>query len=725
MSNPEALSIAHLPTLPSPRPLHQLDYEPFRGQKSPIVIDNGSSTLRYGFAYDPARRGVGPRIYPDTSPNVISRFKDRKSNKPVLIFGDGVEFDSGARAQARTPWEGDVLLNFDALENALDYAFLRMGIDDADAVEHPVFMTERLCSPLHSRTLTSELMFELYGVPRLLYGIDSLMSFYQNNGPSTKSFCKADGLIVSFNTASTSVVPMLSGKGILSHCKRIPWGASHAADYLQRLVQLKYPTFPGRVTSPQITVDISKSLYAQHERVIQFPFAAPTENEKTEEELARGAERRRLQGKKLQEIAAQKRAEKLADMEEWLQHLTELLDRRETISGEEWKRALSAESYQNDAELENDVKKAEKEVNKRRKKDAADGDDQEEEEPSFPLLDTPDEELDEESLKEKRKQRMMKAGWEARVRVRREKEREREEKEAEERREADERERDLGGWADKLRREHEATMIRIKERTRRKAALSDRKSAVAQARMKSIASLAADDRVSKKRRKTGGEDMFGADDADWAIYRKINTAAASSDEEDDVARLETVESKLLAHDPTFSAEHTYAALAQKRSALMQAFRPQYDEGDPAGAARVHLSTERWRACETWFSPGIAGVDAAGLGEVIQNVLARFNEQEKGRLVKNVFLAGAPSEMPELMERVHNVMRPILPPEMELRVCRAEDGSLDPWRGMAHNALNSDLWKYAVTNEEYNEWGGERIRRWWGGNWNSSFVDDTV
>lgn len=82
-------------------------------------------------------------------------------------------------------------------------------------------------------------------------------------------------------------------------------------------------------------------------------------------------------------------------------------------------------------------------------------------------------------------------------------------------------------------------MTRIKERNRRKAALNDRKSAASQARMKSIANLAADDRVPKKRRKAGGgtckrhpgtrcahartraEDMFGADDADWAIYRKI------------------------------------------------------------------------------------------------------------------------------------------------------------------------------------------------------------
>lgn len=112
--------------------------------------------------------------------------------------------------------------------------------------------------------------------------------------------------------------------------------------------------------------------------------------------------------------------------------------------------------------------------------------------------------LDEESLKEKRKQRMMKAGWEARVRARKEKEREREEREAEEQREADERANDLSGWSERLRVEHESTMLRMKERARLRAALSDRKSAAAQNRMKNIASLAADDRVPKKRRKTGG-----------------------------------------------------------------------------------------------------------------------------------------------------------------------------------------------------------------------------
>lgn len=56
-------------------------------------------------------------------------------------------------------------------------------------------------------------------------------------------------------------------------------------------------------------------------------------------------------------------------------------------------------------------------------------------------------------------------------------------------------------------------MNKIKERSRRKLALADRKSAASQARMKSIANLAADDRVPKKRRKTGGGECSASDDA--------------------------------------------------------------------------------------------------------------------------------------------------------------------------------------------------------------------
>lgn len=28
----------------------------------------------------------------------------------------------------------------------------------------------------------------------------------------------------------------------------------------------------------------------------------------------------------------------------------------------------------------------------------------------------------------------------------------------------------------------------------------------------------------------------------------------------------------------------------------------------------------------------------------------------------------------------------------------------------------------VSKSEYEEWGGERVKRWWGGNWNGGIVD---
>lgn len=47
------------------------------------------------------------------------------------------------------------------------------------------------------------------------------------------------------------------------------------------------------------------------EAVIQFPFILPVTEEKTEEELSRIAEKRKEQGRKLQEMAAKTREEKV------------------------------------------------------------------------------------------------------------------------------------------------------------------------------------------------------------------------------------------------------------------------------------------------------------------------------------------------------------------------------------------------------------------------------
>ena len=103
--NPE--NIVRLPTsyLPISVPIAD-KYDSHRDAHTPIIIDNGSTNLRWGF---------GTSCTPSTGLNTVAKYKERKTNRPLLLFGDAIDSESGARAHAKTPWEGDVLLNFDAL----------------------------------------------------------------------------------------------------------------------------------------------------------------------------------------------------------------------------------------------------------------------------------------------------------------------------------------------------------------------------------------------------------------------------------------------------------------------------------------------------------------------------------------------------------------------------------------------------------------------------------
>lgn len=49
--------------------------------------------------------------------------------------------------------------------------------------------------------------------------------------------------------------------------------------------------------------------------------------------------------------------------------------------------------------------------------------------------------------------------------------------------------------------------------------------------------------------------------------------------------------------------------------------------------QMALNVERWKVPEAWFTPSMAGVDCAGLGEIIGNILGSFTVQDRVRLAK--------------------------------------------------------------------------------------------
>jgi actin-related protein 5 len=63
----------------------------------------------------------------------------------------------------------------------LDYTFSHLGLAKDSQIEFPMMMTEAMCNPNYSRSLASELLFEVYRLPAVSYAVDSLLSFYYNS----------------------------------------------------------------------------------------------------------------------------------------------------------------------------------------------------------------------------------------------------------------------------------------------------------------------------------------------------------------------------------------------------------------------------------------------------------------------------------------------------------------------------------------------------------------
>lgn len=167
----------------------------------------------------------------------------------------------------------------------------------------------------------TELVFEGYNAPSLVYGIDALFSYSYNGGQN--------GLVVSSSNTATHVIPFLNGKGLVNLATRLNWGGSQTADYMLKLVQLKYPAFPAKLQpwqaeslmmehcyisgdyKEEVTSYLDAEVLEEKDRVIQFPFTETVRIEKSQEELDRIAERRKESGRKLQEQAAKARLEKV------------------------------------------------------------------------------------------------------------------------------------------------------------------------------------------------------------------------------------------------------------------------------------------------------------------------------------------------------------------------------------------------------------------------------
>ena len=209
-----------------------------------IIIDNGSYECRAGWSICNE-----PNI---CCRNILAKPKISDGNYSPFIVGNGIfEYEQG-KINKKSPFEKNIIAHFTTQEHIFDHLFSNLNITDNN-INHPVLITEPLCNLSFSRKCMTELMFELYGVPSLTYGIDMLYSYYYNNYNNiNKNVGLGNCLIICSSNQVTHIVPIVNNRIDIKHCRRISIGSENSKDLLMKSLHLKYPEIKQKLTNEVI-----------------------------------------------------------------------------------------------------------------------------------------------------------------------------------------------------------------------------------------------------------------------------------------------------------------------------------------------------------------------------------------------------------------------------------------------------------------------------------------
>ncbi|KAL4719165.1 hypothetical protein ACJJTC_011469, partial [Scirpophaga incertulas] len=326
----------------------------------PLVIDNGSYQCRVGWS-----------IYEEPHlifKNLIARPRKDRSKKdveppvtpPIQIGNDIVNIEA-VRFQLKTQFDKNIVTHFEAQEQVCDYIFSHLGIDNEGYVPHPIVMTEAFVNPNYCRQLMSELLFEAYG------------------GDSA--------LIINCGYHTIHIIPVIKGQVIEQHARRINLGGSEMILYLHKLLQLKYPVHVNAITMSRaeeilhehcsIALEYQEEIkkwtnpdyYESNVKRIQLPFVQSTSSSTLTAEQQK--ERKKEMARRLLEINARKREERLAEDEEQLNQLLGIQEMIEDGDTDEFNEAIKGFDIKSYEDLQRQISAVNMRIEKNRQRIAA------------------------------------------------------------------------------------------------------------------------------------------------------------------------------------------------------------------------------------------------------------------------------------------------------------------------------------------------------------------
>lgn len=293
-------------------------------KSSTVVVDIGSYWTRAGYAEDSE-----PRMVFRTQ---VSKPRTKKNGETDIAVGDALTVVEYQRAVLKSPFDGQLASHFSLMETILDYAFEGLGILKPQT--HNIVMTEPLANPSYCRKHMNHLLLEQYGFKSVSYGIDSLLSRSHNSSK------QPSGLVVHVSHGACTVIPVHNGVPLRGLSCRLDIGAQDCKDFFQVLLKSINPTH--RLVLNDIGAQMlfhkftrfSADYKAELQSPVNDAITVQLDFEQTvapsEEELESRRQGRKELGKRLQEMAKERRAKKLEQQKELLGSYQRLLSEKES-----------------------------------------------------------------------------------------------------------------------------------------------------------------------------------------------------------------------------------------------------------------------------------------------------------------------------------------------------------------------------------------------------------
>ncbi|KAJ7960134.1 Actin-related protein [Quillaja saponaria] len=695
---------------------------------TPIVIDNGASYFRIGWAGE-----TDPRII---FRNIVQRPRHKTTGETVTIVGDHdpalLRYFDCTRSGPRSAFDSNVVYQFEIMEYILDFGFDRMGANESQ-IDHPVLITECVCNPVQSRSKMAELLFETYGVPSVAFGVDAAFSYKYNQ---QLGVCDKDGLAICPGFTTTHVIPFIDGEPVYKGCCRTNIGGFHVTDYMKQLLSLKYPYHMARFTwekvedlkmehcyiAPDYTSEARLFQRGAKEaedksRCWQLPWIPPpTEEPPSEEEIARKAAIREKQGQRLREMAEAKRSSRINELENELRGLEFLSQQLAQVQENAVPSFLSETGYGSKQEIESARMKVTQSLRKAKGEPKSEQSENEKADPStsekFSLTNIPDDMLTPEQLIEKKKQLSLKSMSEGRQRSKQKRYEEELERERKQQLEEEKRLENPVLYLEQLHTRYKDLSEKVEQRKRLKTngghtngnnlsggvGRGERLNAAQRERMRLLTTAAFD--------RGKGEDTFGARDEDWQLYKLMSKDNDDDDEgpDEDEAELARIISRLQDLDQTFV--HKTETVTVQTSEVPRV-RPLTKED-----FQIVLGVERFRCPEILFNPNWIGVDQVGLDEMAGVSIRRLPYRDQAldeRLTSSILMTGGSSLFSGMSERLEAGIRMIRPCGSPIRIVKALDPVLDAWRGAAAFASTTQFQTQTFSKLDYDEKGEDWLR----------------